>query len=69
MKLEIFFALDIEKLSILIHPKSYIHAILIFNNGMIKVIAHDTTMEIPIFNSVYQNKKIYSKNIGISLKI
>ena len=62
------FSLDIEKLSILIHPKSYIHAILIFNNGMIKVIAHDTTMEIPIFNSVYQNKKIYSKNIGISLK-
>ena len=62
------FSLDIEKLSILIHPKSYIHAILIFNNGMIKVIAHDTTMEIPIFNSVYQNKKIYSKNIVISLK-
>ncbi len=61
------FSLDIEKLSILIHPKSYIHAILIFNNGMIKVIAHDTTMEIPIFNSVYQNKKIYSKNIAISL--
>ena len=62
------FSLDIEKLSILIHPKSYIHAILIFNNAMIKVIAHDTTMEIPIFNSVYQNKKIYSKNIVISLK-
>ena len=35
---------------------------------MIKVIAHDTTMEIPIFNSVYQNKKIYSKNIPLSLK-
>ena len=35
---------------------------------MIKVIAHDTTMEITIFNSVYQNKKIYSKNIVISLK-
>ena len=62
------FCLDIKKLSILIHPKSYIHAILIFNSGMIKVIAHNTTMEIPIFNSVYQNKKIYSKNIGISLK-
>ena len=62
------FGLDIKKLSILIHPKSYIHAIVKFNSGMIKVIAHDTTMEIPIFNSVYQNKKIYSKNIGISLK-
>ena len=49
-----------EKLSILIHPKSYIHAILIFNNAMIKVIAHDTTMEIPIFNSLHQN---YSESI------
>ena len=47
------FNLDIKKFKILIHPKSYIHCIIRFNNGMIKIIAHDTTMEIPIFNTLY----------------
>ena len=42
----------------MIHPKSYIHAILIFNSGMIKVIAHNTTMEIPIFNIIFKDEKI-----------
>ena len=50
-----------HKLKILIHPKSYIHAIICFDNGMIKIIAHDTTMEIPIFNSIYLQKKISYK--------
>ena len=61
------FKIDLDKLSILIHPKSYVHAILSFNDGMIKIIAHDTTMEIPIFNSIYNNKKISysSKDINI----
>ena len=61
------FQISLKKLSILIHPKSYIHAILKFNDGMIKIIAHDTTMEIPIFNSIYENckKNFSSKNIDI----
>ena len=46
------FNLNYEKFSIIIHPKSYVHAILKFYDGMIKIIAHDTTMEIPIFNSL-----------------
>ncbi len=46
------FNLNYDKLSIIIHPKSYIHAILKFNDGMIKIIAHDTTMEIPILNTL-----------------
>ena len=35
---------------------------------MIKIIAHDTTMEIPIFNSLYlkENKKIKSRKINFS---
>ncbi len=49
------FDLDYSKLSIIIHPKSYLHAIIKFNDGMIKIIAHDTTMEIPIFNSLYDD--------------
>ena len=58
-----------EKISILIHPKSYIHAILKFTNGMIKIIAHDTTMKIPIFNTIYNNiDKIFeSKSLDLSI--
>ena len=62
------FNLSLNKLSILVHPKSYIHAIIIFNDGMIKIIAHDTTMEIPIFNSLYPNDKKYHKNSKLNLK-
>ena len=50
-----------EKLNIVIHPQSYIHAIVQFNNGMMKIVAHETTMKIPIFNSLYDNG-IYFKN-------
>jgi 1-deoxy-D-xylulose-5-phosphate reductoisomerase len=63
------FNIQYDKISILIHPKSYIHAILKFTNGMIKIVAHDTTMKIPIFNTIYNNedKKIKSKNLNLSI--
>ena len=53
----------------LVHPKSYIHAIVKFNNGLIKIVAHDTDMKIPIFNSIYDsdNKKYKSKKINIKI--
>ena len=47
------FNVNYNQLSILTHPKSYVHAIIKFNNGLIKFIAHDTDMRIPIFNSLY----------------
>lgn len=50
------FNLDYKKIDILVHRSSYIHAIIKFSNGMIKIIAHDTNMKIPIFNSIYLNK-------------
>ena len=46
-----------NKIKILTHPNSYIHAILKFKNGLIKIVAHEPDMKIPIFNSIYQNKK------------
>jgi len=49
------FDLSYEKLSILVHKDSYIHTIIKFNNGLIKIIAHETTMKIPIFNTLYDN--------------
>ena len=55
------FEIKYKKLNIVIHPQSYIHAIVQFNNGMMKIVAHETTMEIPIFNSLYDNG-IYFKN-------
>ncbi len=42
------------------------HALIKFSDGMIKLIAHDTTMKIPIFNSIYfnENKKIKTNHIN-----
>jgi len=61
------FNLDYKQLEILTHPKSYLHAIVKFNNGLSKLLVHDTNMTIPIFNSVYfnTNKRLKSKNIDI----
>ncbi len=50
------FSLDINKFKIIIHPKSYIHAIVHFKNGLVKFLAHDTDMAVPIMNSLYANK-------------
>ena len=61
------FNISYKNIKIILHPKSYVHAIIKFNNGLIKIIAHDTTMQVPIFNTLYLNtkKKINSKNINI----
>ena len=63
------FNIDIKKFEILIHPKSYIHSIIKFINGQIKILAHDTDMKIPIFNTIYQKKikKIRTNKININL--
>ena len=62
------FNIDYKKLSILVHPKSYVHAMVKFTNGLAKILIHDTNMTIPIFNSLYPNheKKIKSKSLDIS---
>jgi len=49
------FNLDADKFQILIHPKSYIHAIIHFQAGITKLLAHKTTMEIPIVNFLHTN--------------
>ena len=58
------FKISYNKLAIIIHPKSYVHAIIKFKNGLTKIIVHDTDMKIPIFNSLYSSKKfINSKKL------
>jgi len=62
------FNIPYKKLSIIIHPKSYVHAIIKFKNGLTKIIVHDTNMEIPIFNSLYLfNKTINSKKLDLKV--
>jgi len=62
------FNLSYKKLSILTHPKSYIHAIIKFKNGLTKIVAHDTNMKIPIFNSLYSsNNFINSKKLNLKI--
>ena len=62
------FNLELNKFNILIHPKSYIHAIVKFKSGLIKLVAHETDMKVPIFNSLYSDDNyLKSKKIDIDI--
>ena len=58
-----------EKLSILIQPSSFIHAIVIYRGNLIKFLAHETNMGIPISNALEiknrYNTKLTKKNISL----
>jgi len=58
------FNLEYKKIDILIQPSSYVHSVIKFYGGIIKVLIHDTSIEIPIFNSLYEKdkSKTYLKN-------
>ncbi len=63
------FNVKYNQLKILIHPSSYIHAIIQFKNGLIKIIAHHTDMIVPIKNTLPINNDfslITNKKINIS---
>ena len=53
---------------ILIHPKSYLHSIIKYKNGTSKLLVHDTTMKIPIFNYVCRDLKSKLNTNKINLK-
>ena len=62
------FKISYNKLEIIIHPKSYVHAIIKLKNGLTKIIVHDTNMKIPIFNSLHLSKKmINSKKLDFNI--
>ncbi len=63
------FGLSYDKISILTHPKSYVHAIIKFNNGISKILIHDPDMKIPIYNSIYNMKKNVTIKKDINLNI
>ena len=61
------FNVPYNRISILTHPESYIHAIIKFKDGLIKIIAHDTTMKIPIFNTLSSNKNVTIKTKSLNI--
>ena len=54
------FNIDYKKIKILTHPSSYIHSIIKYKNGFIKLIAHNTDMRIPISNTLNSNEISFS---------
>ena len=60
------FDINYKKIKVLIHPQSYLHGIIKFNNGITKLLVHDTDMKIPIYNSLFTDSlKISSKQIDL----
>jgi 1-deoxy-D-xylulose-5-phosphate reductoisomerase len=62
------FDLKYSQLEILIHPQSYLHAIVKFDNGLTKLLLHDTNMIIPIFNSLHQEEDYKMKSYPLNIK-
>ena len=63
------FKIPYKKIEILIHPKSYVHALIKFNNGLTKIVVHETTMKVPIFNTIYLDEvnKLKTKNLDLKI--
>jgi len=63
------FNLSYDKISILTHPKSYLHAITKFKNGLTKLLLHDPDMKIPIYNSIYSSSVKSLKTSTLNFEI
>jgi len=62
------FKFDESKYKIMIHPQSYVHSIIRFKNGLIKMILYNTDMMIPISNILYKSKNNFLKTSNIEIK-
>ena len=54
MEAQKLFALKSNKIEIIIHPESLVHAIVELKNGLSKFIYHETTMLIPLANAIFE---------------
>ena len=63
------FDINYNKIEILTHPKSYVHTIIEFKNGLSKFLIHEPDMRIPIANSIYfeENKNIKSSPLNFQI--
>ena len=64
-----FFKFDVKKYKIMIHPQSYVHSIIRFKNGLIKMILYNADMRIPISNILYKKKNQLFNTSKINTKI
>ena len=66
------FKIPNEKLEILIHPDSLVHAIIDFKNGLKQFIYHETSMIIPLANAIFggdiEIEKFYKNKSGKKIK-
>ena len=58
-----------KKYRIIIHPQSYVHSIICFKNGLIKMILYNADMKIPISNILYGRKNKFSNLSKIKSKV
>ena len=58
-----------KKYKILIHPQSYVHSIIRFKNGLVKMILYNPDMRIPISNILNGRNNQYSNTNIINSKI
>jgi len=63
------FKFDNNKYRIVIHPQSYVHSIIRFKNGLIKMILYNTDMKIPISNTLYPRKNRILNINKIDIKV
>jgi 1-deoxy-D-xylulose-5-phosphate reductoisomerase len=64
----ILYSLPADKIKIKIHKESIVHSAIVFKNGLVKLVAHDTTMAIPIRNSLFDNHFFSQKKIFFTSK-
>ena len=62
MEASILFNLDPDKIKIKIHEESKVHAIIILKNNMVYLVAHNTSMLIPIKNSLFNKNHSFLKD-------
>ena len=63
------FNIKYKDLQILTHPKSYIHSIICYHNGFFDLIGHETSMKIPLINSLKFNENFKMDTASLNLKL
>ena len=63
------FNLSKNKLDILIHPESLVHAVIKLKNGLTKFIYHETSMIIPLANAIFNNNLLINEYLNNNTSI
>ena len=63
------FNIKYKDLKILTHPKSYIHSIIYYQNGVFDLIGHETNMKIPLINSLNFDENFNIKTSQLNLNV